>query len=114
MLVSDSFHQYRVDCHSRFLFLDDEFFEYVTPTIGVDFKTKTMNVRDKTIELQLWDTAGQEKFFNLTRNYYVSVLIECLFNSPFCLFYSSREMHMLLFLSTIVHWQVRFNMSNVG
>ncbi|CAF5135531.1 unnamed protein product, partial [Rotaria socialis] len=31
---------------------------------------KTLRVRDKTVKLQLWDTAGQEKFFNITRSYY--------------------------------------------
>jgi GTPase SAR1 family protein len=48
------------------------FAESFTPTIGIDFKIKTLRVRDKTVKLQLWDTAGQEKFFNITRSYYVS------------------------------------------
>lgn len=51
--------------------IDDKFSEYFTPTIGIDFKIKKINFRDKIIELQLWDTAGQEKFFNITRSYYV-------------------------------------------
>jgi len=41
------------------------------PTIGVDFKMKDIKIRDKNVRVQLWDTAGQEKFFNITRNYYV-------------------------------------------
>ena len=48
------------------------FAETFTPTIGIDFKIKTLRVREKTVKLQLWDTAGQEKFFNITRSYYVS------------------------------------------
>lgn len=28
-------------------------------TIGIDFKIKTVNVDDKRIRLQIWDTAGQ-------------------------------------------------------
>lgn len=30
-----------------------------TPTIGVDFKTKTINLGTSAMKLQLWDTAGQ-------------------------------------------------------
>ncbi|CAF0821911.1 unnamed protein product [Didymodactylos carnosus] len=53
-----------------FRFADNMFAETFTPTIGIDFKIKTVRVRDKTIKLQLWDTAGQEKFYNITRSYY--------------------------------------------
>ena len=59
--------------------LDNMFAESFTPTIGIDFKIKTLRVRDKSVKLQLWDTAGQEKFFNITRSYYVSGIhsIDC-------------------------------------
>ncbi len=30
-----------------------------TPTIGVDFKTKTIDMKTAMMKLQLWDTAGQ-------------------------------------------------------
>lgn len=30
-----------------------------TPTIGVDFKSKTVDLKTATMKLQLWDTAGQ-------------------------------------------------------
>jgi len=39
-------------------------------TIGVDFGTKRINIQDKEIKLQLWDTAGQEIFRSITRSYY--------------------------------------------
>ncbi len=29
-------------------------------TIGIDFLSKTMHLDDRTLRLQLWDTAGQE------------------------------------------------------
>jgi len=39
-------------------------------TIGVEFGAKTINVSDKTIKLQIWDTAGQENFKSVTRAYF--------------------------------------------
>lgn len=30
-----------------------------TPTIGVDFKSKTIDLKTAIMKLQLWDTAGQ-------------------------------------------------------
>jgi len=47
-------------------------------TVGVEFSSKTLNMKDKEIKLQLWDTAGQEKFRSVTKSYYkgaVGVLI---------------------------------------
>lgn len=40
------------------------------PTIGVDFKIRTIDVDQKTIKLQIWDTAGQERFKTITSSYY--------------------------------------------
>jgi len=51
-------------------FTDDDFEEGQPCTIGVDFKTKTMELNGKTINLSIWDTAGQEKFRSLTSSYY--------------------------------------------
>lgn len=39
-------------------------------TVGIDFKTYTTQVADKLYSLQIWDTAGQEKFRALTSSYY--------------------------------------------
>ena len=39
-------------------------------TIGVDFFMKSIDVGDKSIKLQLWDTAGTEKFRSITTGYY--------------------------------------------
>lgn len=41
-----------------------------TPTIGIDFKTKIIELGNVNMKLQLWDTAGQERFRTLTDNYY--------------------------------------------
>jgi Ras-related protein Rab-1A len=40
------------------------------PTIGVDFKIRTIECDGKTIKLQIWDTAGQERFRTITSSYY--------------------------------------------
>lgn len=39
-------------------------------TVGIDFKTYTTKIGDKSYSLQIWDTAGQEKFRALTSTYY--------------------------------------------
>ena len=37
---------------------------------GVDFKYKNITCEDKTVRLQIWDTAGQEKFRSIVQTYY--------------------------------------------
>jgi small GTP-binding protein len=51
-------------------FIDNKFKNYQNTTIGVDITIKTMIIRDKTIKLQIYDTAGQEKYSALTKIYY--------------------------------------------
>ena len=41
-----------------------------TQTIGVEFSSKIIKVGNKDIKLQIWDTAGQEKFRSVARSYY--------------------------------------------
>jgi small GTP-binding protein len=40
------------------------------PTLGVEFMTKILETERHRIQLQLWDTAGQELFRSVTRGYY--------------------------------------------
>ncbi|XP_077253193.1 ras-related protein RABC2a-like [Tasmannia lanceolata] len=42
----------------------------LSPTIGVDFKIKLLNIGGKRLKLTIWDTAGQERFRTLTSSYY--------------------------------------------
>jgi Ras-related protein Rab-1A len=51
-------------------FVEDIWEENFVPTIGVDFKLKTLDVDGKKVKLQIWDTAGQERFKNITASYY--------------------------------------------
>ena len=39
-------------------------------TIGVEFGMKIININNKNIKLQIWDTAGQECFRSIIRSYY--------------------------------------------
>jgi len=39
-------------------------------TIGVDFMMKTLEIEDKQIKLQIWDTAGMERYKQVTTSYY--------------------------------------------
>lgn len=41
-------------------FMYDTFDTTYQATIGIDFLSKTMYLEDRTVRLQLWDTAGQE------------------------------------------------------
>ena len=40
-------------------FAEDIFSENFLPTIGVDFKIRTIQAGGSTVKLQMWDTAGQ-------------------------------------------------------
>jgi len=51
-------------------FFDSTFAENASATIGVDCKIRTIDINGKTIKVQVWDTAGQEKFRALTSSYY--------------------------------------------
>ena len=51
-------------------FADDTYTESYISTIGVDFKIRTIELEGKTVKLQIWDTAGQEKYKSIARSYY--------------------------------------------
>ena len=51
-------------------FTDDKFNETYVNTIGVDFRFRTLILDGKRVKMQLWDTAGQEKFRTMTSTYY--------------------------------------------
>jgi small GTP-binding protein len=51
-------------------FAEDKFTESFLTTIGIDFKVRHLVVNDRKVKLQIWDTAGQEKFRTITKAYY--------------------------------------------
>lgn len=50
-------------------YTDNEFFGNQISTIGVEFKRKTITYCNEKIILQIWDTAGQDRFGVLTRKF---------------------------------------------
>lgn len=53
-------------------FINGNFDDNINPTIGVDFATKIIKNNNKLLKLQIWDTAGQEKFKSITNSYYIN------------------------------------------
>lgn len=51
-------------------YVDDKFNAEFQTTIGVDFKVSTFLMNGKNIKLQLWDTAGQDRFKTIVASYY--------------------------------------------
>ena len=51
-------------------FADDTFSESYISTLGVDFKIRTITIDDMKIKLQIWDSAGQERFRTITSSFY--------------------------------------------
>ena len=49
-------------------FCDSKFYQICTSTVGVDTKTKYVKYKDKKVELEIWDTAGEERFRSLAKN----------------------------------------------
>jgi small GTP-binding protein len=51
-------------------YVNDNFLSSSVSTIGVDFLSKIVECGNKRIKIQIWDTAGQEKFHNLICSYF--------------------------------------------
>jgi len=49
--------------------MGQKFSEEYEPSIGVDFFSKTIRYKERMLKLQIWDSAGQEKFRSLIPNY---------------------------------------------
>ena len=52
-------------------YTDKVFKEVHMTTVGLDYRLKNMTLKNgKTVKLQIWDTAGQDRFRSITKNYY--------------------------------------------
>ena len=39
-------------------------------TLGVDYYSKVFHWRDQIVKMQVWDTAGQDRFRSIVKTYY--------------------------------------------
>ena len=51
-------------------YTEETFNSKLVNSIGVDFKMKKREIDDKVIKVQIWDTAGHERFRSITYSYY--------------------------------------------
>ena len=51
-------------------FMKNQFDRDSMTTIGVDFSSKTLKIRNEIVKAQVWDTAGQDQFRSLAKCYY--------------------------------------------
>ena len=51
-------------------YTDNKFEEDSLPTVGVDVRNKYLSLEKKKIRLDIWDSAGQERFKNIAKNYF--------------------------------------------
>ena len=51
-------------------YASDSLVENHMATIGLNYVFKIENIDDIRLKMQIWDTAGQDKFKTITRSYY--------------------------------------------
>ena len=51
-------------------YTDNNFNEEISPTVGLDNKVKKLKIQGLQAKIQIWDTAGQEKYDSLTKQLY--------------------------------------------
>ena len=50
--------------------INHEFAEEIEPTIGASFSSKRLEIDGKKIQLEIWDTAGSDRYKSLLPMYY--------------------------------------------
>ena len=55
-------------------FWNNEFNQMYMSTTGVDSKSKVIELKNKKVRIQIWDTAGQEKYKAITKNLFLKVM----------------------------------------
>ena len=55
-------------------FLGKDFNDNYMSTAGLDLKNRNIVLKNKKVRIQIWDTAGQEKYKAITRNLFLKVM----------------------------------------
>ena len=50
-------------------YTEDYFQETYLSTVGIEYKTKTLDINGVEVTLEIWDTAGQERFRSLSKTF---------------------------------------------
>jgi small GTP-binding protein len=50
--------------------VDSSYNDAVPQTVGVEFETASMMIDGRMVNLQIWDTSGQERYRSITKGYY--------------------------------------------
>ena len=78
------FHQFRVVLvgmsgagKSSFLnrYINKKFEAQIQSTTGIDYLTKSREMEDKTIKLEIWDTSGQERYYSTCNSHVKSAKV---------------------------------------
>ena len=56
------------------IFLNNKFNQNYFSSTGIDLQNKIMNIKNKKVRIQIWDTAGQEKYKSITKNLFLKVM----------------------------------------
>ena len=51
-------------------YIEDKFSDAHITTIGVEYKDKEITINNRKVNLQIWDTSGQERYQAITKNFY--------------------------------------------
>ena len=55
-------------------FIENKFNNSYMTTSGIDLQTTDLEIKNKKVRIQLWDTAGQEKYKAITKNLFLKVM----------------------------------------
>lgn len=55
-------------------FIENKFNSNYMSSSGIDLKSSQLQIKNKNVRIQIWDTAGQEKYKAITKNLFLKVM----------------------------------------